>query len=100
MTKGHTVKFKTTTKPATKTQARQALKMVEDKYGVTGTYGPWLTFETEDNVPRIIWEGGPFEWDFEVSCNMPEGSLPAGVWLEPVNSWSIRVFREVPTKAK
>lgn len=87
--------MKTVTKPATKRQARAALSAIAKRYdyAVGGTYGPWLS-EDEDGCPVIVWEGGPFDWDVEVSLNMPD-AYPAGVWLEPINCWSIRVFRNV-----
>jgi len=89
------IKFKTITVAATSDEALAVLEVIQDKYGVRDEYGPWLQLDAEDDFPRIIWEGGPFDWDIDVSCNLPD-SLPDNVWLEPINCYSLRVFKDVP----
>jgi hypothetical protein len=45
-----------------------------------------------DGWPSLIWEEGPYDWAIEIACSDIE--LPKGVWLEPVNSWSLSIYVE------
>jgi hypothetical protein len=55
-------------------------------------YGPELihNYESDYNTHEwaIVWEG-PFEWDMELSFNIP---LPPKVWVEPINHWSVAIY--------
>jgi hypothetical protein len=86
----------------TKREAEKVLEAVfarYKKYGaaISPTYwGPTLKMDWDwahnDGWPSLIWEEGPYDWAIEIACSDIE--LPKGVWLEPVNSWSLSIYVE------
>ena len=105
-------------KKLTKKQAEAALKVIAKKFGADNDYGPSLIKDYQgwysDYAWAIVWEEGPYEWpmlldggfddelfqmlypEFEPDINKASmkarrspAVLPAGVWAEPINHYSL-----------
>lgn len=84
------------TKTPTRAQAKQVAALVRKKYGLKrDETGPELrmNFDWQGTGAwtAIVWEGGPYDWAVECSFDLLP-SLPKGVWLEPVTSWSMNIY--------
>jgi len=98
----------------TKTQAELVLAAVTRKFSpyVEPGFGPTLLSDFDGRPWTIVWEEGPYEWPFaqldaktvdeeltaeaaEYGAGLifsPAVTLPPGVWVEPVNHYSIAVY--------
>lgn len=108
------------TKQVTKRQAEAVRKAVAKMFAAEEGYGPKLRDRRDyDGQPgwQIYWEEGPFEWTYRFPdggfdeelyslaeefgtenarriANRPAVTLPAGVYVEAINHWSIALYRE------
>lgn len=40
----------------------------------------------------IVWEEGPFEWALTTTHYGPQDDVPAGVYIGPINGWSLGLY--------
>jgi hypothetical protein len=77
--------------------ARAVLAAVMNAYGLTAEDDYVPIVRVDDEAPEgepvtyvLLWEDGPHEWPFSEAPTREE--LPATVWLEPINHYSMRIL--------
>ncbi|MFC7582523.1 hypothetical protein ACFQYP_00940 [Nonomuraea antimicrobica] len=82
--------------------AEQVRDLIAAVFDAQPDYGPQLKdADWDDGAGRVIvWEYGPDGWTYvvpfggalEFGPEVPELSLPAGVWMDRINHYSVRVL--------
>ncbi len=82
--------------------AEQVRDRIADLFDAKPDYGPQLVdADWDGEAGRVIaWEYGPDSWTYvvpfggalEYGPEVPELCLPAGVWIDRINHYSVRVL--------
>ncbi|MFI9553645.1 hypothetical protein [Nonomuraea endophytica] len=82
--------------------AEQVRDLIATTFAAQPGYGPQLMDADWDDSPGrvVMWEYGPNGWTYTVPFGgeleygpaVPELRLPAGVWIDRINHYSVRVL--------
>lgn len=83
---------------ARKQDAQKVLKDVREmfqSYSPFGEYGPSINETWEPGTVLVAWEEGPFEWSYDAASKINEKYNwgGKGPFVEPMNSWSLAVYK-------
>lgn len=107
------INWTTKTVKPTKAECVKVLRLLRKQRGIkaSDSYGPQLIMDWDwlghGAWPSIVWEGGPYDWamymphggmDPEFGTRMQDMSadMPAGLWIEPMTSWAVSIYKDVP----